>query len=240
MRRVTLVVLVAVLALVAITPALAQPAADRDNVRLRVFVHYPRDPAKSQPPTCNRSSITTPSDFGLAGWRLAGNTDYYVNVGSIPAGVENGMMAIRNSFQVWATASGSQVDFAPGTTTVNSARRDYLNIVAWGNVKYGQAIAVAYIWWDQATGQVLEVDTIMSSRLPWHYTSGVDPDVECGDFCCYDVQNILTHEVGHWMGLDDLYNAADKDLTMYGYGAKGELKKDTLGSGDVEGIAAIY
>ena len=240
MRRVTLVVLVAVLALAAGTPALAQPAADRNNVRLRVFVHYPRDPGKSLPPTCNVSSSDPPC-FGLTGWHLAGNTDYHVNESSIPTTVVNGMTAIRNSFQVWATATNKKVNLSEGTsTTVNSARYDGLNIVAWGNVKYGNAIAVAYTWYDQATGQVVEVDTILSARLPWRYTSVKYPDAQCGDFCCYDVQNILTHEVGHWMGLDDLYNAADKDLTMYGYGAKGELKKDTLGLGDTNGIAAIY
>ena len=240
MRKVMLAILVAVVALVAITPSLAQPAANKDNVRLRMFVHYPRDSAKSQPPSCNRSSITTPSDFDLAGWRLAGNTDYYVNVGSIPAGVENGMMAIRNSFQVWAAANG-RVSLVEGTpTTVKTAKYDGQNVVAWGNVSSGNAIAVTYTWYDRTTGHVLEVDTIMSSRLSWRYTSVGNPDLQCGDSCCYDVQDILTHEIGHWMGLDDLYNAADKDLTLYGYGAKGELKKDTLGLGDVEGIRAIY
>jgi hypothetical protein len=39
--------------------------------------------------------------------------------------------------------------------------------------------------------------------------------------------------------LDDLYNIADKDLTMYGYGAGGELKKSTLGKGDLSGAVAV-
>jgi len=56
----------------------------------------------------------------------------------------------------------------------------------------------------------------------------------------YDIQNIMTHENGHWLGLNDLYSATDKDLTMYGYGMTGELKKDTLGLGDILGINTIY
>lgn len=41
------------------------------------------------------------------------------------------------------------------------------------------------------------------------------------------------------MGLDDLYEDPQQDLTMYGYGDKGELKKDTLGRGDQLGIDAL-
>jgi len=32
----------------------------------------------------------------------------------------------------------------------------------------------------------------------------------------------------------------DQDLTMYGYGRMTELKKDTLGHGDVLGVQFIY
>jgi len=37
-----------------------------------------------------------------------------------------------------------------------------------------------------------------------------------------DVQDIVTHEFGHWFGLDDLYSEADYWLTMYGYADYGE------------------
>jgi hypothetical protein len=53
------------------------------------------------------------------------------------------------------------------------------------------------------------------------------------------VQNIATHEFGHWVGLDDLYATTDKDLTMYGYGETKELKKDSLGLGDITGATTV-
>ena len=56
----------------------------------------------------------------------------------------------------------------------------------------------------------------------------------------YDAQNILTHETGHWMGLDDTYTDEFTNNTMYGYGNTGEVKKDTLSSGDVNGVNSIY
>jgi hypothetical protein len=60
-----------------------------------------------------------------------------------------------------------------------------------------------------------------------------------GDPESYDIQNVATHEFGHWIGLGDLYTSVNSELTMYGYGALGELKKSTLGNGDTLGANAL-
>jgi hypothetical protein len=74
--------------------------------------------------------------------------------------------------------------------------------------------------------------------LPWSIN---DPTLgDCGgDPASYDVQNVATHEFGHWVGLGDIYDPNDSELTMYGYGALGELKKDTLATGDTIGINTV-
>jgi hypothetical protein len=59
------------------------------------------------------------------------------------------------------------------------------------------------------------------------------------DADAYDVQNIGTHEFGHWAALEDLHSTAEHDLTIHGYGAGGELKKRTLGTGDISGASAV-
>lgn len=57
----------------------------------------------------------------------------------------------------------------------------------------------------------------------------------------YDVRDIGTHEFGHFLALfGDLYGRRDAELTMYGYGATAELKKDSLGKGDCLGITKAY
>jgi hypothetical protein len=55
-----------------------------------------------------------------------------------------------------------------------------------------------------------------------------------------DVQNILTHELGHGFNLSDLYAVSKSALTMYGYSTEGDVEKRTLEPGDVAGIQAIY
>ena len=54
-----------------------------------------------------------------------------------------------------------------------------------------------------------------------------------------DFENIATHELGHAVGLGDLYNDCTEE-TMYGYASYGETKKRTLEAGDITGIKKLY
>lgn len=55
-----------------------------------------------------------------------------------------------------------------------------------------------------------------------------------------DYNNISTHELGHAVGLADLYTSDCSQQTMYGYASNGETKKRTLESGDINGVAKLY
>jgi hypothetical protein len=55
-----------------------------------------------------------------------------------------------------------------------------------------------------------------------------------------DFESIATHELGHIMGMADLYDSACSDQTMYGYATNGETHKRSLGTGDIWGIHALY
>ena len=55
-----------------------------------------------------------------------------------------------------------------------------------------------------------------------------------------DFENIATHELGHAVGLADLYNTECEIQTMYGYSWNGDIEKRTLEAGDITGIRALY
>jgi hypothetical protein len=54
-----------------------------------------------------------------------------------------------------------------------------------------------------------------------------------------DFNNIATHELGHTVGMGDLYNTCVAE-TMYGYAVEAETSKRDLNAGDITGINTLY
>lgn len=217
------------------------PIPGRPDLRVRVFVHEPKDvrggtqSTQTSCPDNNAGTPTTPP----AGWHLPDGTwTYNVNVSSVPSSVSSNISSVvSQGFGVWSSAQGKVTLTRGDDTTVDRRGLDGKNIVAWGRTS-GTALAVTYTWYYTATKEVAEVDTIMNVKFPWSWTSYIGG--KCGIANTYDAQDILTHEIGHWMGLNDTYDSIFKDNTMFGYGATAEIKKDTLSDGDKAGINLIY
>lgn len=103
--------------------------------------------------------------------------------------------------------------------------------VAYGNVWFApDALAITYIreWWGT---RITDRDTDISSRYSW--------DVN-GAYNTYDIQNVMTHEFGHWIELDDLYGSADYWRTMYYASQTGETYKRSLDPDEIGAIRIIY
>jgi hypothetical protein len=79
--------------------------------------------------------------------------------------------------------------------------------------------------------QITDCDTTFNTYYSWSTSGGAG---------AYDVQNVATHELGHWLYLGDLYGGGDTEKTMYGYTSLGETKKRTLETDDLNGINYIY
>ncbi len=211
------------------------------GIKERVFIHLPRAHKPGHLGTCTTTTNDAVPDYGLAGWHLpGGGISWKLSQSTVPANVranDAALNALKAAFATWTAVENSgEVFNYGGTTSVTRSRLDFVNAVLWGKVSAG-AIAVTYIRYYTATGIVADVDTVFNSRYPW---AVFQAGVECQSFPdAYDVENIAVHEFGHWIGLDDLYSTADRDLTMYGYGAGGELKKRTLGTGDIRGAQAV-
>ena len=234
------------------TPVLAQPNnnaqiperngdyADPEHpgVRVRVFVHEPRKPDAVVPATCD--DPVSSAVVHAAGWKLPQGRPwtYNFNLSSVPASVGSANLSniSSNGFNQWQNAVENKVTFKEGSnTTQTRSAYDGQNIITWGRTA-GNALAVTYVRYYKTTKIVVDVDTIMNVKFPWSWTASGS----CGDPNTYDAQAVLTHEEGHWLGLDDEYGSAYVNNTMYGYGYKGDIKADTLTIGDINGAKAIY
>jgi hypothetical protein len=205
------------------------------GVKERVFIHLPRTHKPNHLGECTVTQNDRVPDYGLAGWQLPpGPITWRLNASTIPPSVSDAAVDIlQAAFDTWQPGKFVY----GGTTSGNRSRLDFVNAVLWGKVSAG-AIAITYVRYYTATGDVADVDTIFNSRYPWAAFPARGGECQSSPDA-YDVQNIATHEFGHWLGLEDLYSAQERDLTMYGYGAGGELKKRTLGDGDILGANAV-
>jgi len=117
----------------------------------------------------------------------------------------------------------------------DGAWRGY-NTISFGS--YGDANVIAETTvWGYFTGRPSERE-IVEAHIQ------MNDDVVWGDATVntslMDVQNIMTHELGHCAGMGDLYELAAGQETMYGYSEEGETKKRDLYKGDVTGITDLY
>lgn len=111
--------------------------------------------------------------------------------------------------------------------------RKIQNIISWVKFIPRDYIAIAVMWYDPDTMIIWEFDIVFNTFHNW----GIDPVKKDRAF---DIQNIATHEFGHPVGLDDLYDEIYSELTMYGYSSKGETKKCSLEEGDIAGAQQLY
>ena len=171
----------------------------------------------------------TNDDYGLLGYKWTITANYYVNPvnknGLAQSGVVN---TIKASADTWDKETSFTVFSYKGTTTKTAGKYDRMNVVSFGKYRRG-VIGVTYLWSSQ--GRLLETDTMLNTYYNWSLTGAAGK---------MDVENIMTHEFGHWCGLDDLYSDADYWLTMYGYSDYGLTYGRTLGLGDIIGLKAVY
>jgi len=209
-------------------------AAKPNNVELVVLELRADDTYGAKPIKPPPTSPIDPEDnthYALLGYSFSTTADYYINptntYGFATSDIVN---TITVSAETWDTAVKFNVFSYEGTTDATSGNLDGLNVVDWGRYRSG-VIAVTMIWRYVATGDIAEVDMKLNTRYAWSLT---------GESNKMDVQNIVTHEFGHWAGLADLYNAEDGLLTMYGYSGYGITYQRDLGLGDRLGIIDVY
>lgn len=199
------------------------------------IVHYAKNASKPAKPNSG------PACYGYlakgAKWR--GVESWIVDSGHT-GGLGTAYILDNMAFDIgkWETASGGKDILGGGTTDAMSSlpgTYDYANEVSFAPIDNAGTIAVTYIWGifggPTFQRQLMEWDQIYSTKYTWSAT---------GEANKMDFENIATHELGHAVGMDDLYTSNCSSQTMFGYADYGETDKRTLEAGDKAGIKALY
>jgi hypothetical protein len=96
-------------------------------------------------------------------------------------------------------------------------------------------VAITTTTYYPPTGAILDADIELNEAYRTFSTAcpGACADAD-------DIQNTVTHEVGHVIGLADLYDSGSEESTMYWSAAPGETKKRTLSDDDIQGLCSVY
>lgn len=154
---------------------------------------------------------------------------------------------VIRSFQTWnePRCSDFQAKF-DGRTPIDSANYDQdggwegnENVISWRADRWPYdsrwAFALTSVTYNANTGEIADADTEFNSANYNfdHFEKSQVNETERVDFL-----NTLTHEAGHFLGLDHPEN--EEEATMWGSAPPGEIEKRVLSQDDVNGLCAIY
>lgn len=159
--------------------------------------------------------------------------------GSLDVPFEEVQAAIQASFDTWEDVECSYLAFADqgaveGVPVGYDRDGENQNLVTWVERDWlhaPSAIAVTVLTFACADGQIFDADILMNGG---NFDFTVRPDTAVD---AHDIQNTVTHEVGHLIGFD---HTTDQTSTMYADATAGESIKRDLSADDVEGICVVY
>jgi len=172
-------------------------------------------------------------------WSSACQT-YYVNEeGSHQIEDGSDLDAVKASFQAWTDVDCSSLAYQFGgetnfATTGYSNEESPVNLVIFRDKKWPyteRPVAFTAVTYNRDDGLILDADVEINEQ---DYVFTTEPDKEHWKI---DLQNTLTHEIGHIAGLD---HSSKSDATMYFHAAPGEAGKRTLSQDDIDGVCTLY
>ncbi|HVF75631.1 MAG TPA: matrixin family metalloprotease [Acidimicrobiales bacterium] len=169
---------------------------------------------------------------------------YYVNHNGSGLSADVVKRAIEAAFATWERAAPT-VDFVYAGSTIRApALGDGYSDIAFVNAGPGNAFAQV------RDGVTTEADMFLSTgEWTWHPCEQRDNSCtrttspgSTGEGYRDELQSIVTHEGGHWLGLADMRDdqGLDQHLTMRPSGMPGDRFWTTLALGDVLGVRALY
>lgn len=191
---------------------------------------------------CAGNTLNTSSCYGFLakGTKWKTIEPYMVNPSNTVGLNESFVMSnLALDIAKWETAAGTNILGNNVSGVVDGAdtiKPDNKNEVYFANIAQEGAIAITIVWGifkgPPSQRELVEWDQVYDQTdFDWS---------AAGETGKMDFENIATHELGHSVGLADLYDSFCSEQTMYGYADYGETKKRTLEAGDTKGAKELY
>jgi MYXO-CTERM domain-containing protein len=147
--------------------------------------------------------------------------------------------AVHAAAVEWSRVADLDIDLAiaaPGTVgagyTVDGENH---NVIQWSAGRWqhdAEHLALTFLRYDAETGDALDADIVINDA---HFAWGDKMGTEGGS--SYDLQNTITHELGHAIGVA---HSEHEWATMYGMTGPDDTDKRFLDDDDVDAARALY
>ncbi len=172
-------------------------------------------------------------------WADSCLTMYINERGSKDVPDESEFEEIKSSFETWSAVSCSSflVQFAGMTNleiTGHLKEDPSINMVTFREKKWPYSthpVAFTAVTYDVNSGQIFDADIEMNGE---DYFFTTRPEEESWKI---DIQNTITHEMGHVLGIDHSKSA---EATMFDHAGPGDVNKRTLEEDDIEAVCTLY
>ena len=188
--------------------------------------------------------------FGITGYRLKTDRngtaviDYKYNDANRrdlrspdPPAVRDAIHAAAAAWHHWDSnivmRDAGNTTAEPGALGRDGTCSDGINTIGWGRVDDPDVVGEATMCLDKTEHVIRDADIVLNISMWW--SNGPNPRR-----AVYDVQEILTHEMGHWLSLTDQYSDTSSSQTMHGSADPNETRKRTPALGDVIGLQTAY
>jgi hypothetical protein len=213
--------------------------------------------------TATARATTTPSDAqsdsgGLAGPVVNGTA---TNSDSLPTWREARVVltvdpsylalpyareALAGAVAAWTSVASELpeveiVEAASLTTTADGgtpAPDHRISYAPEGEARAGGALAITLITVDDDAKTIIDGDIVINGGHRFTDVTTYTTTNAGINGNCYDLQNVVTHELGHWFGLGENYD--NTEATMFAYVDPGEIKKRDLDTQDVTQVQLAY
>ena len=231
----------------ALTVLFALSSASAAHAFVRTPTCYLNQP--SNPFRCLEGEVPRPIFWPQAcvPWEL-----HDQGIATIPDVAELERMVV-DSFEPWRSADCASIDpvyagrnpvaaVGPGSDPNNfNGNLILFAQEGWPNAPRVQALTS--VTYRVSTGEIVDADIHVNAQF--FTVNEVDP--ASPDLAIMDLQNTMTHEVGHFLGLDHTEEATFtgdsgqwREATMFASAELGEVRKRSLEVDDINGICAIY